>query len=70
MGKKIGCGICSKKLNIIEQTNTCRCGKVFCSNHRHSEDHSCSFDYKTQDLNVLASALNSGKSVPQKIESI
>jgi len=70
MGKKVSCACCSKKLNLVEQTNTCRCGKVFCSIHRHFEDHSCSFDFKTQDLNSLASILNAGKSVAQKIETI
>jgi hypothetical protein len=25
---------------------TCRCGGLFCSLHRYSDKHECSFDYK------------------------
>ncbi len=67
---KIGCSFCNKKLNLTDQTNICKCGKMFCPLHRHFTDHSCSFDYKTQDLNHLSKTLNEGKSIPQKIEVI
>ncbi|CAN1238316.1 Zinc finger A20 and AN1 domain-containing stress-associated protein 5 [Linum grandiflorum] len=25
----------------------CRCGELFCSEHRYSDRHDCSYDYKT-----------------------
>ncbi len=39
--------ICKKKLSMTEEiTNKCRCGLVFCSKHKGSKWHICSFDYK------------------------
>ena len=42
------CGFdgCRIKLNLTQQTKTCRCGCTFCSKHFPVEDHKCSFDYK------------------------
>jgi predicted nucleic acid binding AN1-type Zn finger protein len=70
MPKKVVCNICSKKLNLAEQTNICKCEKHFCSSHRHFEDHSCSFDYKAQEIKILSKILIEGKSCGQKIEAI
>lgn len=36
------CGTRVKSIDII--VNKCRCGNVYCSNHRI--DHDCRFDYK------------------------
>jgi len=38
------CKSCNKKLLLTDFK--CRCGFFFCSKHRHSEHHQCSFDYK------------------------
>ncbi|XP_019881882.2 uncharacterized protein LOC109609607 isoform X2 [Aethina tumida] len=50
--KKSRCGECNKKLNITNIYN-CRCGKIFCSQHRYSEVHRCSYDYKMEGKKIL-----------------
>ncbi len=67
---KKACATCSKKLTLTEQTTPCKCGKVYCSQHRHFEAHSCSFDYKTVEVKALATILNEGKSTFAKVEAI
>ncbi|KAE8673830.1 Zinc finger A20 and AN1 domain-containing stress-associated protein 5 [Hibiscus syriacus] len=32
---------------------TCRCGKVFCQLHRYPSEHSCNYDFKKADRQVL-----------------
>ena len=34
----------------------CSCGYVFCSSHRHAQDHACAFDYQGMDRERLAKA--------------
>jgi len=46
------CGSCRKKVGLLGFS--CRCGGMFCSNHRHSNDHNCTFDYKTYNKEILA----------------
>lgn len=36
----------------------CSCGYVFCSGHRHAQDHDCTFDYASFDKANLAKANN------------
>jgi len=43
--KKKRCAHCNKKLTISAQY-TCRCGLLFCPEHRYSESHNCSYDYQ------------------------
>lgn len=38
------CGSCRKRVGLTGFK--CKCGDVFCSLHRYSEKHDCSFDYK------------------------
>jgi len=38
------CWSCNKKVGLLGFK--CRCDYVFCSMHRYSDKHSCSFDYK------------------------
>lgn len=47
---KTRCWCCSKKCGLTGFS--CRCGYIFCSLHRHAEDHQCDFDHKRlgQDL--------------------
>lgn len=42
--KKNRCFTCRKKLGLTGFG--CRCGHLFCSVHRYTDIHSCSFDYK------------------------
>ncbi|XP_071776950.1 AN1-type zinc finger protein 6 isoform X2 [Centroberyx gerrardi] len=42
--KKNRCFTCRKKVGLTGFD--CRCGNVFCSMHRYSDIHSCTFDYK------------------------
>ncbi|KAF5780801.1 putative transcription regulator A20-like family [Helianthus annuus] len=32
----------------------CRCGDLFCSEHRYSDRHDCSYDYKTAGREAIA----------------
>ncbi|KAF7265814.1 hypothetical protein GWI33_020886 [Rhynchophorus ferrugineus] len=50
--KKSRCSECNKKLNITNIYN-CRCGRIFCSQHRYSEVHRCTYDYKTEGRKIL-----------------
>jgi len=42
--KKNRCLSCKKKVGLTGFT--CRCGGLFCSIHRYSDKHECTFDYK------------------------
>ena len=35
------CSFCNKKLKLIHFT--CKCEKLFCSNHRYAHSHNCTF---------------------------
>lgn len=37
---------CNKKLSLTETLGKCKCGNVYCTNHRHSTHHKCTYDYK------------------------
>jgi len=41
-----------KKLKLVDQ-HECRCGKIFCTAHRHSFDHNCTFDYKSHGRDII-----------------
>lgn len=49
------CGKCNKKLSIVNEYQ-CRCGKYFCSTHRHAEDHDCTYDYKAEGRRLIEKA--------------
>lgn len=39
---KFKCQSCKRKITLAESLSTaCRCGNVYCANHRHPEDHTC-----------------------------
>lgn len=42
---KSGCATCKKKTLLIAK---CKCDKTVCLSCRAPEDHSCSFDYKSE----------------------
>lgn len=48
------CFSCSKKVGLLGFE--CRCGYVYCSSHRHANDHKCTFDYAAMDRERLAKA--------------
>lgn len=49
------CAFCNKRLNITT-VHTCRCGGIYCSQHRYSEVHGCQYDYKTEGRKILEQA--------------
>ncbi|EKX54477.1 hypothetical protein GUITHDRAFT_159135 [Guillardia theta CCMP2712] len=48
------CYTCKKKVGLTGFH--CRCDNVFCSAHRYSDKHDCSFDYKAAGREQLAKA--------------
>ena len=48
------CWCCQKKVGLLGFE--CRCGYVFCSLHRHADQHECDFDYKAFDRENLSKA--------------
>lgn len=44
--QKSTCGVCKRRLPLIQQSLKCRCKRVFCPKHRNAEQHKCSVDYK------------------------
>jgi AN1-type zinc finger protein 5/6 len=58
-GKKIQkdtnrCFSCNKRIGLAGFK--CRCEYVFCSLHRQSDKHNCTFDYKAHGRDVLTKA--------------
>ncbi|CAH6421830.1 Hypothetical protein KVN_LOCUS518 [uncultured virus] len=64
--KPILCFFCNKKTGIINYK--CKCNNIFCNKHRHSFEHNCEFDYKTDNKNKLKESLQ--KIVANKIDKI
>jgi hypothetical protein len=52
---------CKSKIMLSDQA--CKCTGFYCSQHRHSETHSCSFDYKGAGKNTLEKQLVKMESV-------
>ncbi len=46
--EKTRCGCCRKKLGLTAAAMACRCGGVFCAEHRGETEHKCTFDYKAE----------------------
>lgn len=60
------CWECNKKLSLT--AIKCRCGYVFCSTHRHAEQHTCTFDYKEKGRVQITQ--NNPLVVQQKLDHI
>jgi len=45
------CVVCKKKVGLLPFI--CECELMFCSNHRHPEDHSCTFDHRGKSTKSL-----------------
>jgi hypothetical protein len=54
---KTKCWMCGKKCGLTGFE--CRCGYIFCSKHRHAEEHNCDFDHKTRGREILNKAMPS-----------
>lgn len=52
------CFSCNKKVGPTGLA--CKCGFVFCTKHRHAEEHHCSFDFKSQGREQLAKSVVGG----------
>ncbi|KAJ7559696.1 hypothetical protein O6H91_04G097100 [Diphasiastrum complanatum] len=48
------CFFCNKRVGLTGFK--CRCGDIFCSLHRYSDKHKCSFDYKAAGRDAIAKA--------------
>lgn len=46
------CSGCRKRVGLTGFR--CRCGELFCSEHRYSDRHDCSYDYKTAGREAIA----------------
>lgn len=46
------CYGCNKKVGLMGFR--CRCGDMFCSEHRYSDRHDCSYDYKAAGREAIA----------------
>ena len=55
---------CRKKMTVTDWA--CKCGKKFCSNHKSSITHGCTFDWKMQQQDILKTDLGKGKSIDTK----
>lgn len=64
--KKNRCGICRKKLGLTGFR--CRCGGLFCPQHRYSDKHDCTFDYR--EMGAAEIRRNNPVVVTEKIQKI
>lgn len=46
------CSGCRKRVGLTGFR--CRCGELFCADHRYSDRHDCSYDYKTAGREAIA----------------
>ena len=64
--KRNRCICCNRKLGLIGFT--CKCGGSYCAEHRMSEQHDCTYDYKKEGSKRLETQLV--KVVADKISKI
>lgn len=48
------CTTCRKRVGLTGFN--CRCGHLFCADHRYSDKHECPFDYRTAGRDAIAKA--------------
>jgi hypothetical protein len=48
------CGTCRKRVGLTGFN--CRCGNTFCSVHRYSDKHGCTYDYQASGKDAIAKA--------------
>lgn len=49
------CVVCNKKLGLLPFV--CKCEGLYCTKHRHPEDHNCTFNHKEKLRNILENTL-------------
>lgn len=55
MAKEVNrCLVCRKRVGLTGFR--CRCGEMFCGEHRYSDRHDCCFDYKATARDAIARA--------------
>ncbi|GMT30683.1 hypothetical protein PFISCL1PPCAC_21980 [Pristionchus fissidentatus] len=65
--KKVNrCAHCKKRVGLTGFS--CRCGGLFCGDHRYDTAHACNFDYKTMEREQIAK--NNPVCVSDKIQRI
>ena len=65
------CWLAGPRFNFLVlplRSAPCRCGFVFCSGHRHAQDHACAFDFASMDKANLAKA--NTKVVAAKVDKL
>uniref|UniRef100_A0A915AXW3 AN1-type zinc finger protein 5 n=1 Tax=Parascaris univalens TaxID=6257 RepID=A0A915AXW3_PARUN len=60
------CQVCKKRVGLTGFV--CRCGGLYCGEHRYDSAHGCSFDYKTMEREELRK--NNPVIVSEKIQRI
>ena len=60
------CDVCFKKVGLLGFD--CRCGGLFCAQHRGDDEHNCTFDYKTLQRAELAQ--NNPKIVADRVTKL
>jgi hypothetical protein len=58
---------CKKKLTLTDFP--CKCSKIHCSAHRASEAHACSYDYRSEQKDILMKTMSTPV-VAKKVEVI
>ena len=66
--KRCGHAECRRKLMLTDMP--CKCGIIFCTMHRLSEQHECSFNYKKMRNDESQSKSDEMRCVADKLESI
>lgn len=60
------CHVCRKKVGLLGFR--CRCGDIYCGQHRHPESHACTIDYKLAGRKRIK--CENPVTKPQKLSSI
>lgn len=60
------CWECKKRVGLLGYS--CKCGYVFCANHRYSDKHNCTFDYRGNQQEDLEKKLE--KVVDPKVQRL
>lgn len=58
------CGVCQRKLKLVELQMECKCGVKTCQKHRFPNQHECTynfFDEKRKQLNASLPVVKSPK---------
>ena len=60
------CGFCKKKMGLLPFS--CKCGGLYCVEHRSDISHKCTYDYTSENKRCLSTSMI--KLEGKKIESI